>query len=702
VSREIGWNVDVPVPPPATTPRIAVTTVYHGVEVTEEYRWLETSDAEETVEWTKTQAQRTRDYLDTIPFHSSLRARAAEVLTAGSTSYAGLCGAGSVYFAAKHQPPKQQPVLVSLTSLDAPISEHAVVDPNVIDPSGETAMDFFVPSPDGTLVAVSLSERGTEDGSLYVYDVATRTVVGESIPHVNLMGGSVAWRGDERGFWYTRPADPDGFHQQVWFRDLELPEDQAELTNGFADDKIVEHVLSSSPDGHWVMDRAQRGDGGEWQILLRSQETCDDPRLAWWRVADIADQCVLAVFGDDALYLLSRAGAPRGRVLRLPLSAGATVTNAEEVVPQCDVTICDLATTVESLWVIDIVGGPCGVRSFSLDGTPLPAVEMPPISSVGSGFAVSSQLPRLAPHRVAWSGESFTEPATWWVADDGAPPRRTALRTTTAVDLSGYTVTREFGTSQDGTPIPINIVAAPGTPRDGSAPALLTAYGGYGINLVPRFSSENLIWLEQGGVYAVANIRGGGEYGEEWHRAGNLANKQNCFDDFIACADHLVKTRITSRDKLAIMGGSNGGLLMGAVVTQRPDLAKAVIAAVPVMDSLRSETTTNGVFNITEYGSVEAPEMFTALLAYSPYHNVVDGVDYPAVLLTAGEFDPRVDAWHAKKMTARLQAASASEEPILLRMESGGHGVGQSLDHRVDLIADYYTFLFHVLDVPYH
>jgi prolyl oligopeptidase len=687
--------------PAVATPRVPVTEVYHGIEVTEDYRWLEDAAAEETAAWTAAQAQRTRDHLDSLPFRSRIRARVAEVLAAGSTSYASLCAAGSTYFAAKHEASQQQPFLVALTDPDDTGTERVVVDPNRIDASGETAMDFFVPSPDGALVAVSLSEHGTEDGTLHVFDVATGATVGDPIPHVNLMGGSVAWRGDGRAFWYTRPADPDGFHQQVWFRELDVPADRAELTGGFADDKLVEHVLSSSPDGHWVMDRAQRGDGGEWQIHLRSQDASDEPAKAWWQVADLADQCVLAVLGDDVLYLLSRAGSPRGRVVRLALSQGATVADAEEVVAESDVSICDLAATTATLWVVDIDGGPCQVRAFGLDGTPLPPVEVPPVSSIGPGFALSSQLPRLAPHRVAWSGESFTEPATWWVADDGAAPRRTALRTTSPVDLSGFAVTRELATSKDGTRIPITVVAAPGTPRDGSAPALLTAYGGYGINLVPRFSPEDLVWLEQGGVHAVANIRGGGEYGEDWHRAGSLANKQNCFDDFIACADHLVTTLTTSRDRLAIIGGSNGGLLMGAVTTQRPDLARAVVAAVPVMDSLRSETTTNGMFNTTEYGTVTDRDLFAVLLAYSPYHNVVDGVPYPAVLLTAGEFDPRVDAWHAKKMTARLQAASASEAPILLRMESGGHGFGQSRDHRVDLVTDYYAFLFDVLDLPY-
>ena len=311
-----------------------------------------------------------------------------------------------------------------------------------------------------------------------------------------------------------------------------------------------------------------------------------------------------------------------------------------------------------------------------------------------------ARLSALGQDHIAWSRESFTEPAAWWVAADGQAPRPTALRTTTPVDLSAYEVTREFATSRDGTRVPLNVIAAPGTPRDGTAPALLTAYGGYGISLVPRFDPELLLWLEQGGVYVVANIRGGGEFGEEWHQAGRLATKQNCLDDFIACADHLHSSRITSRERLAIMGGSNGGLLMGAVITQRPDIARAVVAAVPVMDSLRSETTTNGRFNTTEFGTVEDPELFTALHAYSPYHNVVDGTAYPAVLLTAGENDTRVDAWHAKKMTARLQAATASDRPVLLRLESTGHLAG-SLDQSIAETTDRHAFLFGQLGLGY-
>jgi prolyl oligopeptidase len=679
--------------PPVRAARIPVTDTYHGVEVTEDYRWLEDASSEETIAWTKAEQQRTRAYFDRIPWRDALEARVEQLLRASRTAYKQLLPGGDVCFALKVQTPRQRPFLVALTDLDDPATERVVVDPEAIDPSGETAIDFFVPSPGGQQVAVSLSEHGSEDGSLFVFDADSGKLVDEPIPHVNLMGGSVAWRHDGSGFWYTRCADPAGFRQQVWFRELGGAPDQVDLAGGFADERIAENKLSASPDGRWVMDRVQKGDGGEWQVFVRSQGADG----SWWQVAGIPDKCVRAVLGTDALYLLSRRDAPRGQVLSLPVAGGATVADAHEIVPASELVIEDLAVTRDTVWVVDIDGGPQQVRTFDTNGRPLPPVEISPMSSVSS---YAARLSALGPDRIAWSRESFTEPATWWVAADGEAPRPSALRTTTPVDLSGYEVTREFATSRDGTRVPLNVIAAPGIPRDGTAPALLTAYGGYGISLVPRFDPELLLWLEQGGVYVVANIRGGGEFGEPWHHAGRLVTKQHCFDDFIACADHLHSSRITSRERLAIMGGSNGGLLMGAVLTQRPDIARAVVAAVPVMDSLRSETTTNGRFNTTEFGTVEDPELFTALHAYSPYHNVVDGTAYPAVLLTAGENDTRVDAWHAKKMTARLQEATTSDRPVLLRLESAGHMAG-SLDQSIAETTDRHAFLFDQLGLGY-
>jgi prolyl oligopeptidase len=675
------------------TPRIPVTSTYHGVDVTEEYRWLEDGWSEDTVAWTKAQQRLTGAYFGAVPWREELRARVERLLRAERTTYGSLASGRGMFFALKEQTPRQQPFLVALTDLDDLGTERIVVDPDAIDPSGETTIDWFVPSPDGSRVAVSLSQHGTEDGSLHVFDIQSGEVVDEPIPHVNLMGGSVAWRHDGSGFWYTLCADPAGLRQQVWSRELGGAQDRLDVAEGFADDVIAENFLSTSPDGRWLMDRVQKGDGGEWQIFIRSQ----DSDGAWWQLADIPDKCTYAVLSSDTVYLLSRRDAPRGKVLRLAMTVGATVADADEIVAPSDLVIEDLAVTRGTVWVADMDGGPQQLRAFDLDGRPLPTPAIPPVSSVSSYVA---RLSRLGPDRLAWSCESFTEPSTWWVAADGEAPRPTALTTTGPVDLSGYEVTREFAVSRDGTRVPLNIIAAPGTPRDGSAPALLTAYGGYGISLVPRFRAEPLLWLEQGGVHVIANIRGGSEYGEEWHHAGRLTTKQNCFDDFIACADHLHDTGITSRDRLAIIGGSNGGLLMGAVLTQRADLARAVVAAVPVMDSLRSETTINGRFNTTEFGTVENPEHFSALLAYSPYHNVVDGTDYPAVLLTAGENDSRVDAWHAKKMTARLQEATSSGKPVLLRLEATGHLAG-SLDQTIEQTTDLHAFLFDQLRLGY-
>jgi prolyl oligopeptidase len=247
----------------------------------------------------------------------------------------------------------------------------------------------------------------------------------------------------------------------------------------------------------------------------------------------------------------------------------------------------------------------------------------------------------------------------------------------------------------------MTLVSAPSVRRDGTAPALLTGYGGFGLSLKPQFDVTSLLWLEQGGVLVVANLRGGGEYGEEWHNDGRLTAKQHVFDDFAACARHLVESRITTTERLAIVGASNGGLLIGATLTQHPELARAVVALVPVMDMLRAELHPNGEFVAPEFGTVDDREQFEALLAYSPYHNVRDGIAYPATLLTGGEFDPRVDAYHPKKMAARLQAATAGEEPILLRVDSGGHGIGSSLDETVVKLADTYTFIFDRLGIAY-
>jgi prolyl oligopeptidase len=677
------------------TMRVPVTTMYQGVQVVDEYRWLEDATSEETNTWTKAQHERTIGYLTSLPSYDAVRRRAREIIAADSTSYADLWHGGTTYFALKHEPPKQQPFLVALTDLRDPTTERVVVDPNELDSSGSTTIDWYVPSPDGSFVGVSLSSHGTEDGTLHLFDAESGEMLDVRIPRITLMGGSLAWRGDSGAFWYTRypapnerPEDELRFYQEVWFHELSTGDDRRDLASVFADERVVENVLSSSPDGEWVLDRAQRGDGGEWELFVRAQDGGE-----WWKLSEIHDQVVHAAFGRGELFLLTHAGSPNGRILRLPLAAGARVSDASEVVPSSALAIERVAVTDGRIWTLDMDGGVSGLRAFGLDGTPVRPVAVPPVSAIDS-------IVRLADDEVAFPVESFVAPRSWWIArDDDPAPRRTALDTTAGLDFSGIEVRRVFATSKDGTRVPISLIARSGAFDQGPAPTILTGYGGYGISYKAWFQPGRLLWLEQGGALAVANIRGGGEYGDWWHQGGRLLTKQNCFDDFAACARHLVSEGITSVDRLAIRGGSNGGLLMGAVLTQHPDIARAVIAEVPVLDMLRVELHPNGAYNVAEFGTVEDPEQFAAMFAYSPYHHVVDGTPYPAVLLTAGEFDPRVDAYHAKKMAARLQAATSSDAQILLRTESGGHGIGQSLDQEVAIEADIHAFAFAQLGV---
>ncbi|MGH2526170.1 MAG: prolyl oligopeptidase family serine peptidase, partial [Actinomycetota bacterium] len=651
--------------------------------------------SEETQMWTKAQHERTMGLLTALPSYRAIRRRAQEVIGAQATTHADLRYGGGTYFALKHQPPKQQPFLVAVADLDDAASERVVVDPNALDASGSTTIDWYVPSPDGRLVAVSLSEHGTEDGTLHVFDTASGEVVDVRIPRITVMGGSLAWRGDSRAFWYTRFPSPGErgdedlrFYQEIWFHEIGGTDDRRDLAGVFADDRIVENFLSSSPGGRWVLDLAERGDGGEWEVFVRPQDAGD-----WWMLAGIPDRIVGAAMGRDEIFLLSRKDAPNGQILRLPLSRATTVREASVVVPESSLAIEGLAVTDSTLWVLDMDGGLSSLRSFDLDGTPRPGVDLPSVCAIDS-------IVRLADDEVGYPVETFVSPAEWWVVRDGeGVPRRTAFVATTPLDFSDIEVRRIFATTGDGTRVPMTLIARTGALESGPAPTLLAGYGGYGISIKPWFFPSRLLWLERGFVLAVANIRGGGEYGDAWHQAGRLLTKQNCFDDFAACARHLIEAGITTVDRLAIRGRSNGGLLIGAVLTQHPDVARAVVCEVPVLDMLRVELHPNGAYNVAEFGTVEDPEQFAAMYDYSPYHHVVDGTAYPAVLLTAGEFDPRVDAYHAKKMTARLQAATSSDEPILLRVESGGHGVGQSLDQEIGIETDVLAFVANRLGV---
>jgi prolyl oligopeptidase len=688
--------------PPPRTPVRPVVDAYHGTEVRDPYRWLEDKGSPEVRAWSKQQDARTRGWLKALPDAPAIRERTRELLRGAPPRWFDLDASTGPTFALEFAPPRQQPALVILQDPADIGTKRTLVDPLALDPSGKTAIDFYVPSRDGRLVAVSLSKSGTESGDLAIYDVATGKALPDRIARVNggTAGGGVAWLAGGEGILYTRypregerPAEDLGFFQEVWLHRLGEPDskDVYVLGRECAEPRISEHVLSSSDDGGWAADLVQKGDGGEYELLVRS------PSGAVTKVAELPDRIVGARFGGDgALYLVSRKDAPRGKVLRLPLGAGSPSLAKAALVAEAspDGAIEGVEATRDRVYVREISGGPSRVRVLA-DGKEQGELPLLPVSTV-------RELHRTSAGAVLVQNESFLEPPTWLRFDAAsATPARLPISTPAAVDFSDAEVVRDFAASKDGTKVPISILRRKGTKLDGKNPTILYGYGGYGLPMVPTYSPLRRLWLDAGVVYALAHVRGGGEYGDAWHKAGNLTHKQNVFDDFIASAERLFQTKVTSPARLAVMGGSNGGLLIGATITERPDLARAAVAEVGIFDMLRVELHPNGAFNVTEFGTVKDPEQFRALRAYSPYHNVKDRTRYPAVLLTAGENDPRVDAYHARKMAARLQAATASKLPVLLRVSGFGHGVGSALDDIVELRADVTTFVFQELGVRF-
>jgi prolyl oligopeptidase len=678
---------------------LPVTNTYHGVEVIDNYQWLENGEDSEVQSWSEAQNKYARWVLDNIPAREAIARRLQELYTEASPEYYGFQYRKGVLFAIKRQPPKDQPLLIKLNSPHDLSTEQVILDPNVLDETGRTSIDFYVVSPDAKLVAVSLSRSGTEDGDVHVYAAATGKSLPDVIPRVNgpTAGGDVAWTADGSGFYYThyprkneRPLEDMRFFQQVYYHQLGTPTEEDSYVVGKEFPKIAEIEFETSDDCRYILAEVANGDGGEFAHYLLG------PSGEWKEVTRFPDMINRVKFGpDDALYLLSHKNASRGEILRLP--AGKTeLSQARTIVKESEVVIQSFLPTATKIYVRDLAGGPSQIRVLEQTGTFRKLVPLIPVSSVWGMIS-------LGEDKILFTNSSYVEPPACYTYEPSQEkPSRTALYVTSPADFSDVEVVRRFAASKDGTQIPMNIIQRKGTKLDGNNPTILYGYGGYGSSQTPWYNRTLSLWLGQGGVYAIANIRGGGEFGEDWHRAGNLTNKQNVFDDFATCAQYLIDAGYTNSLRLAIRGGSNGGLLVGATMTQHPELFRAVVCQKGVLDMLRVELDPNGEFNITEFGTVKDLEQFKALYAYSPYHNVVDGTPYPDVLFTADENDYRVNASNSRKMVARLQAATGSEGYVLLRMSSGsGHGIGSAMSENIALNADVFAFLFDRLGMDF-
>ncbi len=674
--------------------------LWSTVSASDPFAWLEDGDAPAVRQWTQAQTARTRGYLDAVPGRAALADRFRALYGIGSLGVpvSRPHGHGRRLFYTRRDGGQNQPVLYVR---DDRGTERALVDVNTEHPGesraqgeshaqGESrSIDWWFPSDDGGRVAYGISEDGSEESTLRVRDV----VSGKDLPDVivRTRACSLAWTPDGKGFYYTRypragevPAGEEPYHRSVFHH--RLGDDPARDAKIFGDgrDRTDWPNLDLSPDGRWLAIAVSQGWSKSelWLMDRAGRGTAPIP-------VAVAEQARfdLVEVRDDRLYVLTTSGAPRGRIVAVDPHAPQRA-NWRDVVPAGDDVIEQAVYFHGGLAVASLHDAAARLRLFGADGTPRGEVPLPGLGAL-TGLTGARDVAELY-----FGFAGFFAPTTVFHAVAGQPP--TVWRALPSpVDASAFEVERVMVTSRDGTRLPLFLAHRKGLARDGRRPTVLSGYGGFAISMLPAWTPSAIPFLERGGTFALAVLRGGGEYGEEWHRAGMLDKKQNVFDDFIAAATWLVDHRVTRPQELAISGGSNGGLLVGAALTQRPDLFRAVVCKVPLLDMLRYHRFRIGALWIPEYGSPDDPAAARWLSAYSPYQHVRDGVAYPAVFLQTAESDTRVDPMHARKMAARLQAAQRGDRPILLEVQSrAGHGAGKPVDKVIAEAVDTWSFLF--------
>ena len=674
-----------------------VSETFFGQTVVDPYRWMENPKDAEWEPFMRGQDTHARSVLAGIPGRDTLKRRIAELSGGTAVAYGVQSASGSLFYQVR--PAGADNFKLALRQ-GASGAERILIDPTAMkgDDGKHVSLDWWRASPDGKLVVYGLSPAGSENSVLHVMEVASMRVLPERIAGTQYAQPS--WLPDSSGFFYLRVADPAKIGKVDYYLNspallhrlgTDPKDDPVVMVSGkdaavpVADNEFPTVITSRS--GEYAVLGAFGGVRRQNPLYVAKLADVAAGRAAWKQVCTIDDEVVDFAFDANDLYLLSTRGAANGKVLRTPL-ASASYKNAATVVGEGALVVESIALARDGLYLQDLDGGYHSVRKLGRDGQ-LAAVPLPWEGSI-SGLSANTVEDGL------WlDGTGWLLPLSIFRHDPATgKTERAGLAPPSTLDLAAYEAVRTVAVARDGTKVPLSIVARKGLKRDGRNPALVSAYGAYQIVSGPYFTPRTLALLERGGVFATAHVRGGGEYGKRWWKGGQKLTKPNTWRDLIDCCEHLIKQRWTSKAALTIQGGSAGGITVGRALTERPDLFAGVISNVGVSNALRAEFSQNGPPNIDEFGTVKEPDGFNALRAMDALSQVKDGTRYPAVLLTVGMTDPRVEAWHGGKMAARLQKANRSPNPVLLRVEfDGGHGLGSTRRQIDDERADEFAFV---------
>jgi prolyl oligopeptidase len=679
------------------TRKMDLVETINGVEIRDPYRWLEDADSPEVHEWTARQNERTRAFVDAIPGRERLKEEGKELLEIGYVTAPSVrrSKAGMRYFHTKREGAQNQPTLFVRDGEAG--KDRVLLDTSALSADGTTALDWWYPSWDGALVAWGRSDSGSEESVLHVRDVATGKDLPDRIDRTR--HASLAWLPDGKSFYYSRypepgtvPAGDEKYSAKIYLHMLGQDPKQDKLVYADSRDKTFIPVVDTSPNGRWLILRVHMG-WDKSEVYIRDLAKGDAGQFV--PVAVGAHAVFEPIARNDRLFIQTNDGAPRYKLYAVSYDKPERAAWKEIIAEGKDV-LNDVTILKNEIVASYMHEGASRIARFGLDGKAHADLLLPGIGSAGASGAWDGDEAFL-------SFTSYVVPYQVYRVDLRAPQPKLQMwdRVGAKFAVDDVEVQRLYATSKDGTKVPMFVIAKKGLVRDGKNPTVLYGYGGFNINLTPAFSARALTSVKHGAVWVMAILRGGGEFGEDWHRAGMLGNKQNVFDDFYACAEALVNEKITGPDHLGIVGGSNGGLLVAVAATQRPELFRVGLSLVPLTDMVRYQRFRIARLWIPEYGDPDKAEDFKWLYAYSPYHHVKEGVRYPAMLFTTAESDSRVDPMHARKMAARLEEVQHDpSRPILLRVETkAGHGAGKPVSKLADELADELSFLLHELGV---